>query len=66
MLDSNDLQAAGEKRFTDFSNAVKQELNNKLQSNPIIQANVSEYERIQQLKDIFSQINQTKVPIETE
>jgi peptidoglycan hydrolase-like amidase len=66
MLDSNDLNAAQEKRYTDFSNAIKQELNNKLQNNPVIQSNVSEFERIQQLKDIFSQINQTKVLIETE
>jgi selenocysteine-specific translation elongation factor len=62
MLDSNDITAAVEKRYTDFSNAIKQELNNKLQNHPIIQNHVSEFERIERLKDIFSQINQTKQP----
>jgi selenocysteine-specific translation elongation factor len=60
MLDVNDITAAVEKRYTDFSNAIKQELNNKLQNHPIIQNHTSEFERIERLKDIFSQINQTK------
>jgi selenocysteine-specific translation elongation factor len=62
MLDVNDITAAVEKRYTDFSNAIKQELNNKLQNHPIIQNHTSEFERIERLKDIFSQINQTKHP----
>jgi selenocysteine-specific translation elongation factor len=62
MLDVNDITAAVEKRYTDFSNAIKQELNNKLQNHPIIQNHSSEFERIERLKDIFSQINQTKHP----
>jgi selenocysteine-specific translation elongation factor len=62
MLDANDITAAVEKRYTDFSNAIKQELNNKLQNHPIIQNHTSEFERIERLKDIFSQINQTKQP----
>jgi selenocysteine-specific translation elongation factor len=62
MLDVNDITAAAEKRYTDFSNAIKQELNNKLQNHPIIQNHTSEFERIERLKDIFSQINQTKQP----
>jgi selenocysteine-specific translation elongation factor len=62
MLDVNDITAAAEKRYTDFSNAIKQELNNKLQNHPVIQNHTSEFERIERLKDIFSQINQTKQP----
>jgi len=61
MLNVDDLKLAQEGRYTDFSNAIKQELNNKLSNNPIVQTHVSEFERIQQLKDIFNKINATKI-----
>lgn len=60
MLDTQVLQSAEEKKYTDFSNAIKQELANKLANNPIVQSHMSEFDRINQLKDVFAQINYPK------
>lgn len=62
MLEPDVLQIAAEKRYTDFSNAVKQELANKLANNPTIQDHVSEFDRINNLKAVFAQINYPKDP----
>ena len=56
MLDNETLQNAKDKKFTDFSNAVKQELRSKLASNSVTKDYTSEYDRLQQMKDVFSQI----------
>jgi len=66
MLNSEDLTNAMEKKYTAFSTAVKQELANKLQAHPVIQSHVAEFDRINQLKDLFAQINNTKRAPEVE
>jgi hypothetical protein len=59
MLEPKDIELAVDKKYTDFSTAIKQELANKVQSNPVIQSFESEFDRMQKLKDIFAQINST-------
>ena len=66
MLEPSDLELAVDKRYTDFSNAIKQELANKVANNPVIQDFESEFDRIQKLKGIFAQINSTVKEPETE
>ena len=51
------VQLAGDKKYTEFSNAVKQELLNKLGNSPEIKAYTSEYDRIQNMKSLFKQIS---------
>jgi hypothetical protein len=59
MLEPKDIELAVDKKYTDFSIAIKQELANKIKSNPIIQSFESDFDRMQKLKDIFAQINST-------
>lgn len=66
MLEPSDLDLAVDKRYTDFSNAIKQELANKVANNPVIQNFETEFDRIQKLKGIFAQINSTVKEPETE
>jgi len=66
MLEPSDLELAVDKRYTDFSNAIKQELANKVANNPVIQNFETEFDRIQKLKGIFAQINSTVKEPETE
>jgi len=66
MLEPSDLESAVDKRYTDFSNAIKQELANKVANNPVIQNFETEFDRIQKLKGIFAQINSTVKEPETE
>lgn len=51
------VQLAGDKKYTEFSNAVKQELLNKLGNSPEIKTYTSEYDRIQNMKSLFKQIS---------
>lgn len=53
----NVMQYVADKKYSEFSNAVKQELLNKLSNSPEIKNYTSEYDKIQQMKDLFSQIN---------
>ena len=55
-MEIEDLKLAGDKKFTDFSNAVKAELKSKLNNHPNIQGYKSEFERINAMKDLFSQV----------
>lgn len=66
MLEPSDLESAVDKRYTDFSNAIKQELANKVANSPVIQNFETEFDRIQKLKGIFAQINSTVKEPETE
>jgi len=46
-----------DREYTDFSNAVKQELANKMINHPVIATAKSEYEKIQDMEDIFKKIS---------
>ena len=59
MEDTNIASLAAEKRFTDFSTAVKNELKNKLSQDSRIQNYVSEFDKIQQMKNLFAQVSKT-------
>ena len=51
------ISNAMDKKYTDFSNAVKVEMKNKLANNPEIKNYTSEFDRIQDMKNIFNKIN---------
>lgn len=52
----DDIKFAADKEYTNFSNAVKQELKQKLSDHSDIKNYKSEFERIQNMKDLFSQV----------
>ena len=52
----DDIRFAADKKYTDFSNAVKTELKQKLSDHSTVQNYKSEFERIQNMKDLFSQV----------
>jgi len=54
----NIIQNAKDKKYTDFSNAVKKELDDRLNNNPKNQQFASDYEKIQQTKELFKKITQ--------
>ena len=55
--ETNFMQAVADKKYTEFSTAVKQEMLNKMGNNPDVKAYTSEFDRIQNMKKLFSQIN---------
>ena len=55
-LDIDTLKLATDKKFTDFSKAVKQELNNKLSNHKVTKKYVSDFDKIQQMKSQFAKI----------
>lgn len=57
MENQNIVDYVADKKYSEFSAAVKQELLNKLGNAPEIQKYTSEFDRIQQMKNLFSQIN---------
>ena len=57
MLTQNDIKSAINSKFTDFSNAVKQELRVKLASHEDIVGYKSEFDRVTDLKQSFAGIN---------
>lgn len=56
-MDTNILRNAEDKKFSDFSDAVKQELKTKLANNPKTVAYSNDYDKIQQMKSVFAKIN---------
>lgn len=56
-MDTNILRSAEDKKFTDFSDAVKQELKTKLASHPKTVAYSNDFDKIQQMKSVFAKIN---------
>jgi len=50
------LQHATDKKFTEFEAAVKQSLKNKLANHKDIKKYVSDYDKINQMKDMFNKI----------
>lgn len=59
MLEPKDIDFAVNKQYTAFSNAIKQELANKIANDKQIQSYESDLDKMQKLKDIFAQINST-------
>jgi len=57
MLTQNDIKSAIDGKFTDFSNAVKKELTNKLSAHEDVVAYKSEFDRVTDLKKSFAEIN---------
>ena len=57
MEDMNLMQAVADKKYTEFSTAVKQELINKLGNSETMKSYTSEYDKIKQMKSLFAQIN---------
>lgn len=60
-MDIDVIRSASDKKFTDFSDAIKQELKSKLANHSTVQNYTSEYDRIQNMKSLFSQINTATV-----
>lgn len=57
MLTNKTIDAAKEKKFTEFSDAVKQELHAKLSSHEVITNYVQQFDNIRNLKSAFAEIN---------
>jgi hypothetical protein len=51
------ISNAVDKKYTDFSNAIKQELKNKLANNPDVKQYTSDFDKIQDMKALFNKIN---------
>lgn len=59
MEDTNIMQSVADKKYTEFSTAVKQELLNKVSNTETMKNYTSEFDRIQTMKSLFAQINKT-------
>lgn len=53
----NVMQAVADKKYTEFSTAVKAELANKLAATEQMKNYVSEFDRIQSMKSLFAQVS---------
>lgn len=51
------IQMAIDKRYSDFSDAIKQELKTKLANQPDVAKYASDYDKIQDMKQAFAKIN---------
>jgi hypothetical protein len=51
------IQNAMDKKYTDFSNAVKIELQNKMRNHYTSTKYISDYDKIQQMKSVFAKIS---------
>ena len=58
-LEQDTLDAVKDKKFTEFSDAVKQELKSKLSNHKGTQKYVSNFDKIQQMKQSFAKIAQS-------
>jgi hypothetical protein len=56
-LDKDVIKSAQDGKYTEFSKAIKQELNNKMSNSDIGKSYATDFDRIQQLKQAFAQIN---------
>jgi hypothetical protein len=63
-LEQETLDLVKDKKFTEFSDAVKQELKNKLSNHKGAKEYVSNFDKIQQMKSTFAKIS--KLQDETE
>lgn len=53
----NIMQSVVDKKYTEFSTAVKQEMLNKVANSETMKSYTSEFDKIQQMKSLFAQIN---------
>lgn len=53
----NVMHSVADKKYTDFSTAVRQELLNKMSNTPVVKNYTTDFDRIQQMKSLFAQIN---------
>ena len=56
-IENNIMQAVADKKYSEFSTAVKQELLNKMSNTETMKNYTSEFDKIQQMKSLFAQIN---------
>lgn len=56
-IENNIMQAVADKKYSEFSTAVKQELLNKMANSETMKSYTSEFDKIQQMKSLFAQIN---------
>ena len=56
-IENNIIQAVADKKYSEFSTAVKQELLNKMSNTETMKNYTSEFDKIQQMKSLFAQIN---------
>jgi len=59
-LDTNVIELAINKKYTDFSNAIKTELHSKLAAHDSASKYANDYDKIQQMKSNFAKINSTE------
>lgn len=59
MLDNTVIDAATQKKFSEFSNAIKQELHSKLNGHEDVMNYVHQLDSIRNMKDAFAEINNT-------
>ena len=59
MLNTDTINQAVDKHYTNFSDSIKTELKDKLSSHEKIASYANEYDAIQSLKQKFSDINGT-------
>ena len=52
----NVMQSVADKKYTEFSSAVKQEMLNKISNTDTMKNYISDFDRIQQMKSLFAQI----------
>ena len=52
----NVMQSVADKKYTEFSSAVKQEMLNKISNTDTMKNYTSDFDRIQQMKSLFAQI----------
>lgn len=57
MLDTTIIDKAVEKKYTEFSDAIKTSLRNKMTNHEISKKYASDYDKIQDMKQLFAQIN---------
>lgn len=56
MLDKTVIDKAVGKKYSDFSDAVKAELQNKMTNHPDAKNYASEYDKIQDMKKLFAKV----------
>ena len=57
MLDNEVVKNAVDGKYTEFSDAVKKELKTKMSNHEVSKKHVSNFDKIQNMKDIFKQIS---------
>jgi hypothetical protein len=57
MIDKNVIDSAIDKKYTEFSDAIKVELKNKMNGHDTAKEYSSAYDKIQQMKNVFAKIS---------